>query len=187
MPRVFIIHRWSGGSQDDWRPWLKQELIKLGYEVIVPSMPETDEPKIDTWVNYLTKLVKQPDQKTYFIGHSIGCQTILRYLETINTKIGGAIFVSGWFNLINLEDEDTEKIAEPWLKTPIDLEKVKANLNKSVLIISDNDPFDCFMENQQKFTELGSNIVVLTQAGHITKEDGFTELPIVVEKFKELI
>jgi len=184
--RVFIIHRWSGGAEDDWRPWLKNELLKLDYEVIVPQMPDTEVPVIEKWVNYLVELVGEFDEQTYFIGHSIGCQAILHFLEKINKPIGGAIFVSGWFDLANLEDEETEEIAAPWIKTPLDILKVKNLIPKSVLIISDNDPFNCFEINKAKFTELGSEVVILKEAGHITQDDGFKELPVVLEKFKEM-
>lgn len=185
--KVFIIHRWSGGPQDDWRPWLKDELEKNNYEVFVPEMPDTDEPVIEKWVAKIKEIVGEPDENTYFIGHSIGCQAILRYLENINNKIGGAIFVAGWFNLKNLEDEETEKVAAAWINNPININRVKSILNKSVLIISDNDPFNCFEENKNKFLELGSEIVVLSKAGHITEDDGFKELPIILEEFKKLI
>ncbi len=49
--------------------------------VQVPAMPNTAEPKIETWVPFLEKLVGKPDKDTYLVGHSIGCQTILRYLD----------------------------------------------------------------------------------------------------------
>ena len=35
--------------------------------------------------------------------------------------------------------------------------------------------------NKKKFEELGSKIIILHNAGHITKDDGFTELPDVLE------
>jgi len=184
--RVFIIHRWAGGAEDDWRPWLKNELLKLGYEVVVPEMPDTEIPVIEKWVSYLAEVVKEVDEQTYFIGHSIGCQAILRYLEKVNQPIGGAIFVAGWFNLANLEDKETEEIAEPWIKTPLDIQKIKALISRSILIISDNDPFNCFEENKQKFSELGSEIVVLPDAGHITEDDGYKELLASLEAFKSI-
>ncbi len=198
MKRVFIIHRWDGGPDDDWRPWLKKELQKLGYEVFVPAMPDTDVPVIGKWVSYLTEIVGKPDSDTYFIGHSIGCQTILRYLETVSESVGppparaggaqagGAIFIAGWFNMKNLEDEEVKEIAQPWIERPIDLKKVKKVLPKSTLIISDNDPYDAFEENKNKFTELGSKIVVVHNAGHFTESDGYTELPEILKEFKKL-
>ncbi len=186
MKRIFIIHCWGGSSKNDWLPWSKSELEGLGYDVIAPDMPETDEPEIDKWVGKLSELVAVPDSETFFIGHSIGCQTILRYLETIDVSVGGAVFVAGWFNLENLEDDDAKAVAAPWLETPINAEKVRAVLPRSTLIISDNDPYGAFEENTEKFTELGSAITLLHDAGHITEDDGFLELPELITEFKKL-
>jgi len=183
MKRVFIIHCWSGGPNDDWRPWLKVELEKLGYQVYNLSMPDPHTPVIEKWVSYLEKEVGTPDEETIFVGHSIGCQTILRYLEIIDVKVAGAFFVAGWFDLANMEDEEVKEIARPWIENKIDLEKVKKNLFKSFLFISDNDPFNYFELNKEKFSELGSEIIVLPNAGHITEDDGFKELPILLDKF----
>lgn len=182
MKRVIIVHRWEGSSQDDWRPWLKAELEKLGCEVFVPDMPDTDVPVIEKWVNKLSEVVGKPDANTYFIGHSIGSQTILRYLETVNTPVGGAIFVAGWFNLDNMEDEEVKEIAKPWIETLIDLQKVKSVLPQSTLIISDNDPYGCFEENRKKFGEMVTKEIVVSHAGHFTEEDGYKELQIALDE-----
>ncbi len=186
MKRVIIVHRWSGGSDDDWRPWLRAELEKMGYEVLVPEMPDTDTPVIEKWTQKLSEVVGIPDSDTYFVGHSIGCQAILRYLETIDTPVGGVVFVAGWFHLENLEDDEVREVARPWIETPINLEKVKTILPKSTLIISDNDPYGAFEENKKKFEELGSQIMVLHNAGHITEDDGYTHLPEAIAEIEKL-
>lgn len=183
MKKVYIIHRWSGGPNDDWRPWLKQELEKRGYQVFSLAMPDPYTPVIKKWVDKIAEEVGTLDEETFFVGHSIGCQAILRYLETVDTQVGGAFFVAGWFDLHNLEDEEVKEIAKPWIETKIDLEKVENNLQKSCLFISDNDPYGCFDLNKEKFNELGSEIIVLPNAGHITEDDGFKELPVLLENF----
>jgi len=139
-------------------------------------MPDADVPVIEKWVAHLKMLVGTPDADTYFVGHSIGNQAILRYLETVSHPVGGAVFVAGWFDLKNLEDEETEEIAQPWITVPIDLAKVARVLPHALLLISDNDPFDAYDENVAKFKEIGSEIVTLKNAGHITAASGFTEL-----------
>jgi len=181
MKRVIFVHRWSGGPLDDWRPWLKGELEQRGYEVLNPEMPDRDEPVIEKWVRYLAEVVGTRNAETYFVGHSIGCQAILRYLEIIGTPVGGAVFVAGWFNLKNLEDEATEKIAKPWIDTPISIVKIKKVLPKSVLIISDDDPYDAFEENMQKFSEMRTQCVVLPNGGHMTS----SEEPVILSQFLE--
>lgn len=183
MKRVIIVHGWEGSPETNWLPWLERELAKQGCDVITPAMPETDTPRIDAWVEYLREVVGTPDKETYFVGHSIGCQTILRYLETVQTPVGGALFVAGWFYLENIEDEGSEEIAQPWLNTPIDVKKVKQVLPQSILLISDNDDYGAFEENKKKFGELGSDIVVLPKAGHITDK----EEPAILEQFTHLV
>lgn len=191
MKRIVIVHRWSGGPNDDWRPWLKTQLEKLGYEVLVPKMPDSDAPIIEKWVGHLSEVVGMPDKDTYFVGHSIGCQAILRYLDAHLFKpmetVGGAVFVAGWFDLKNLEDDEARAIAKPWIERPINPVKIQTVLTKSTLIISDNDPFDSFEENKRRFSELGSKIIVLHGAGHITADDGFAEAPAISSELKNLL
>ncbi|MBP6859157.1 MAG: serine hydrolase family protein [Candidatus Magasanikbacteria bacterium] len=187
MKRIFIIHGWEGSPEKDWLPSLKAELEKLGHLVFIPEMPDTNTPVIERWVTYLASLVGKPDKDTYFVGHSIGCQTILRYLETVNAPVGGAVFVAGWFDLENLENDKVKEIAKPWLTTPINIAQVKQLLPQSVLVISDNDPYGAFSKNKEKFSELGSRIITLHNAGHITEADGFIDLPIALKELANYI
>ena len=182
--RVFIIHGWDGYPEEGWFPWLKKELEARGFEVFVPAMPDPSEPKIETWVPFLNQLVGTPDLNTFFVGHSIGCQTIIRYLETLpeGTKIGGAVFVAGWYNLRNLETEEEKRIAGPWVNTPRDDKKIRKIVNKAVAIFSDNDPF-VIEENQKSWKEkVGAEIIVEHNKGDFRGSDGVKELPVVLEK-----
>jgi uncharacterized protein len=184
MKRAFLIHGWGGNSQKDFFPWLKPQLEKLGYEVHVPDMPNTENPAIGPWVSKLSEIVGTPDRNTYFVGHSIGCQTILRYLETIKIPVGGAVFVAGWFNLENLESDAERKIAKPWIETPINTAKVRSVLPLSTLIISENDPYNCLEENKRKFAEIMTKGIVMPFSGHFNPEDGYTEFPLVVQELQ---
>lgn len=98
----------DGYPNENWFPWLKKELEKSNFEVFVPQLPESGNPRIQNWVPKLAESVGVPDEQTYFVGHSLGCQTITRYLESLpkNIKVGGAVFVAGFFKrLTGLEDE----------------------------------------------------------------------------------
>src|SRR3989344_5363455 len=182
--RVFIAHGWDGTPEEGWFPWLKQELEKKGFEVTVPQLPDTGNPRIGNWVPALAKAVGTPDDQTYLVGHSMGCQTIARYLETLpeGQKVGGAVFVAGFFkHLTGLEDDpDVRETDKHWLGTPINLEKVKSHLSKSVAIFSDNDPW-VPPDNKDDFRDkLGSEIIVQHAQGHFTRDsDGITELLVV--------
>ncbi|HIH26328.1 alpha/beta hydrolase [Candidatus Woesearchaeota archaeon] len=166
--RVFIVHRWEGNSQSDWYPYIRSELKNKGFIVEIPEMPDSLNPKIDKWVSTLKNLIKNPDSNTFFIGHSIGCQTILRYLDSLNKdiKIGGAIFVSGWFNIKYFENEEVKAIAMPWSETPIDFVKVKKILNRSTAIFSDDDEYVPISDSGLFNERLNSKILIEKGKGH---------------------
>ncbi len=181
MKRVFIIHGWGGHPGEGWFPWLKQELETLNYKVRILKMPNTHHPTIKEWVVYLQQQVKEPNQDTYFVGHSIGCQTILRYLEQNKQSVGGAVFVGGWFTLTGLETEEEKSITKSWLETPIDLAKIKQKAKHFVAIFSDNDPF-VPLDNQELFKKkLGAKILVEKGKGHMNDESNTKQLPSVLE------
>jgi len=186
--RVFIIHGWSGNPKEGWFPWLKRELEKRGFAVTVPAMPTPNEPKIETWIPFLSNLVGKPDNQTYFVGHSIGCQTIIRYLQTLPTgvKIGGAVFVAGWYNLRNLETEEEKRIAGPWVNKPRDDKKIREAVNHAVAIFSDNDPF-VIPDNQRSWKErVGAKIILEHNKGHFSGSDGAKKLPSALKAVLEL-
>src|SRR3989344_1847287 len=118
--KVYLIHGWGGSSEGGWFDWLKEELSKYNVKVYAFDMPDTDNPKIEKWVKYLEENIKAVDEQTYFVGHSIGCQTILRYLEKLHKhkKIAGCVFVAGWFDLIlSAHDSEELKISHSWINT----------------------------------------------------------------------
>ncbi|HUT96097.1 MAG TPA: alpha/beta fold hydrolase [Candidatus Paceibacterota bacterium] len=188
--RVFIIHGWDGSPEEGWFPWLKKELETKGFNVIIPQLPRPEEPRINNWVQKLKEVVGIPDEQTYFIGHSMGCQTIARYLEMLseNIVVGGVVFVAGFFKrLIGLEDNDMVRdVVREWLETPLDLQKVKSHLKKSIAIFSDNDPY-VSLDNKEEFADtLKSKIIIEHGEGHFSGSTGTTELPIVLSSLLEI-
>lgn len=180
--RVFIIHGWDGYPEEGWFPWLKAKLEKSGFIVAVPAMPNPSEPVIAEWVGHLANIVGTADEHTYFVGHSIGCQTILRYVETLNAPVGGVVCVAGFFELADLGTEDERRIAKPWVKTSIDFEKVRRISPRITVIFSDDDPDVPLVSNRNTFERhLGARVVVESGKGHFTESDGVTELPSALQ------
>ncbi|OGN09530.1 MAG: hypothetical protein A3C61_02535 [Candidatus Yanofskybacteria bacterium RIFCSPHIGHO2_02_FULL_39_10] len=190
MKRVFIIHGWGGNSGEEWLVWLKKELETRSFEVIVPDMPDTNKPNIEKWTSQLRQIVELSDEDTYFVGHSIGCQAIMRYIEKLSNseKVGGVVFVAGWFNLTDETWDEiyTKEIAYEWLNTPIDFDKIKQHTNNFLEIASDNDPYVALSNSELFRINLGAKIIILKQKGHISGEDGVTELPIVLEELLKI-
>jgi len=188
--RVFIVHGWDGYPHEGWYPWLKKELEIKGFEVSIPQLPDAGTPRIPKWVPALAKAVGTADENTYFVGHSMGCQAIARYIESLpaGTKVGGAVFVAGFFkHLSGLEDDPAVRATDKhWLEAPINLEKIRTHLNKSIAIFSDNDPW-VPLDNQDDFREkLGSKIIIEHQKKHFAGSDGTIELPAALESVLSL-
>jgi hypothetical protein len=186
VKRVFMVHGWGGTPEGEWFPWLKAELEKKGFEVHVPAMPESVE-VIEPWVSILRKTVGKPDENTYFVGHSIGCQTILRYLESLpkTVKVGGAVFVAGWFHLTGLSAEE-KKQAKTWFENPIDLEKATQKTKNMIAIFSDNDPYVPLEENKKAYERFCRKIVIEKGKGHINAEARITKLPSILKAVLEV-
>ena len=186
--RVFIIHGWEGYPENCWFPWLKTELEARGFSVIIPSMPNSEAPEMKSWVNHLKNTVGEADENTYFVGHSIGCQTILRYIEQLpqESKIGGVICVAGFFRLLYLETEEEKEIAKPWLETKIDCEKIKKHTDKIVAIFSNNDP-DVDLGDKELFKKyLNATTFVEHNKGHFDDDAEIKELPIALEQLLKI-
>ena len=185
--KAFIIYGWGGSPNESIHKWLKRELEINGFLVSILEMPNTNEPKIEEWVNYLDEKVGKLDKDTYFVGHSIGCQTIMRYLEVQKERVGGIVFIAGWFNLVDMEDEEEERIAKPWIETPIKFDKIKKNSKSITVFISSNEPYGYVKENTNIFRDkLGAKVIIENNRGHFTEEDGVTEMPEVISEILEM-
>jgi predicted alpha/beta hydrolase family esterase len=150
-PTIYLVPRWAGNIHSDWYDWLEAE-IKSNYQIdiIRLEMPDWNQPEIDESVSYLASNVKVLNEQTYFIGHSVGCQAILHFLnEQLKSnkqlKIGGFLFIAGWFEV------DTPWITlKPWLEIEsLDFPSLSKQVEFKKVVISNNDPFTSDFERNK--------------------------------------
>ena len=190
MKKIYLVHCWDGTSSDGWYPWLEEKINDKKIKLFKFDMPNTANPKIDEWVDYLNSKVELLNEETYFIGHSIGCQTILRYLETKEiTKIGGILLVAPWLDLLPeaIEDEDSYKTAQPWINTSIDFEKIKRFTNNISCIFSDNDYFVSLEQEKEFRNKLNAKTVIVNNKGHISQDDDVYELQEILDLTQKML
>ena len=188
IKKVFIVHCWGGSSNSNWYPWIKVELEKRNFQVNILKMPDSDNPKIEKWVDFLENTIKLEDlnEDTYFIGHSIGCQAIMRYLSNLElgASIGGILFVAGWFDLDNLETPEEKRVAKSWIQTPIDFDKIIEKTNNINVLISKDEPYGLVDENSLLFKEkLKAEVFMTEDYGHFVDQ----EMPVILDKFLEMV
>ena len=186
MKKIYLIHGWSGSPNEPMLKWLKKELEKKDFEVTIPEMPDTDEPKIIPWVNKIKSLVKNPNESVCLIGHSIGCQAVLRYLEILDkdVKIGKIILIAPWMELdeetIKEEGEESIRISKQWVETPINWEKIKNHCKDFRCVFSDNDPFVPLSNKKLFEKKLNAKTYVEHDKGHFDPDSGIKEVPYIL-------
>ncbi len=153
----------------------------------IPAFPDTEHPKQNAWVPFLSEKIGQPDENLFLIGHSVGCVTIMRYLETLqkNQRVGGVVFVAGF-----TEDLGYDEIKN-FFETPIDFVNIKSkSKNGFVAIHSDNDPHVDLKYAGIFKEKLGAEVIIKHKMGHfsgaIEGEKPCLELPEVIQTIEDL-
>jgi hypothetical protein len=183
MPkRVFIIHGWEGTPEEGWRPWFKKELESRGFDVFVPALPDTKTPHFDKWLSCLSDLVGKPSEDDYFVGHSLGCITILKFLEGLadNEKVGGVILVVGFTDNLGYEEISS------FFQKPVDFDKIKSHCQKFIAVHSDNDPYVPVSFGNEFKDKLGAKLIIEHDMKHFSGDDGISELPVVLDSLLEI-
>ena len=179
--RAIFIHGWEGNPKNCWFPWLKEKLEEKGFEVVISAMPNSDDPELEPWLTKVKETVGIPDEDTYFVGHSLGCITIVRYLLSLpeDKKVGGCVFVAG-FNLLDYPE------IKDFYKRELDINKLRKKCKSFVNLYSDNDP-DVPIKRAEEFADLieAKKILVLGK-GHFSDDIGVKELPEALEELLKM-
>lgn len=184
MKKAFLIHGFQGRPNGGWRPWLMSELAKLDVYAAALAMPNSDHPKVEQWVEEISRAVEaSKDDEIYLVGHSLGTPAILRYLEKLSpdTKIAGSILVSG------PSEKTDEDAINNFFETPFDFPTIKFRCNKFVIIHGDNDPAVPLDQGKFLSKELGGELVIIENGGHLNGEAGWFELPQALDAIKKML
>lgn len=149
----------------------------------MPAFPDTDAPNLKKWLPVLQKVAGEPNEDLFLIGHSVGCITILRYLESLRPgqKVGGVVLVAGFTDALKGIDTIEDEL-QNFFETPIPWDSIKARANNFIAIHSDNDPYVMLPHGDVFKEKLEAELIIKHNAGHFSgKEDKCVELPVVVE------
>jgi uncharacterized protein len=166
---LYIVPRWAGRPDTDFYPWLETKLRQpaSGFSAVhTLDMPQPAQPTPEAWVGTLARtLGPTPPASTVLMGHSVGCQTVLRYLATLppGVSVEGVLLVAAWWEVDTPWDT-----LRPWLAPIENLERVRAAARQWVVLISDNDPFTSDHARNQRLWEerLGAKVVLHAGGRH---------------------
>jgi len=177
--RFIIIHGSVGHPEENWFPWLKRELLKLGNEVEVPLFPTPEGQNLKEWTKVLDKY--SVDKDTVLVGHSVAVAFILKYLEKHEAK--AAFLVSGFTKLEGCEYDD---MCLPFTEQGFNWDTIKKNCRAFHVFNSDNDPYVPLEEGAKLSENLRCELNIVKDAGHINEAAGYTEFPLLLEKIQFL-
>ena len=184
--KFFLFHCWGGDGKSCWSGWLKEQLrVQCPVSsVLNPDFPETNSPKLEKWLAKTRSLVPRFDSSDNWVlvGHSLGCPTILRLLETFDERERAAciILVAGFAKDLGIPE------IRNFVDRDFDWEKIKKKAGKIIIINSDNDPYIELNEAKRMQKLLGAELIVEHGAGHINEGAGFTEYPHLLEIIRAL-
>ncbi|MGI0406254.1 RBBP9/YdeN family alpha/beta hydrolase [Helicobacter himalayensis] len=198
MARIFITHGYDAHPQKHWFVWLKsqlegantqskllQESLKESVSVEILKLPNPSAPNLDLWLACLQEAIGVANERTFLVGHSLGCITTLRYineslLSTQSQNIGGVVLVSGFYeNLETLPELNT--FINPPNRASLQWESLQKAIKSRVVLCAQDDVIvpSALSENLAK--KLNAELIMLEKGGHFMESDGFKELPIMLE------
>ena len=160
MKNAIILHGTSCTPDSFWQPSIKEYLIKKGYKVWVPQLPDADKPDLKKWLPYVLENGTF-NQDTILIAHSAGSPLILSILENIHIQIRKAILVAGYIEVKIGEESLVLQKEYNWTK-------IKQNVKDIIFINSDNDPWGCDdKQGLAMFKKLGGTLIIREGEGHM--------------------
>lgn len=184
MKNAIIFHGSGNDHSGNWFPWLKIELEKSGYIVWVPDMPNSETPDKEAYLKTVFTKNWNFDKDTVLVGHSSGATFILRLLEKLpeNIKIKKAILVAAPINKGTIPEYF--KYKESMVSNPFDWDKIKNSCEKFYYVCSDNDPYQCGVDQAKIIQQnLGGEIILRKGEGHFNLESGpqYHKLPLILD------
>ncbi|CAF1300558.1 unnamed protein product [Adineta steineri] len=161
----------------NWYAWLQEKLWNDSPEkftVILEDMPDPHKARESYWLPFIRDALKI-DEKTILIGHSSGCEAIMRLLE--KDKVRGVILVAACHTDLGDEGEkESEYYNRPW-----DWDTIKSNAEWIVQLHSPSDRLIPVAEGRFVADKLQSEYMELEKRGHFMGH----QLPEVLKVIKE--
>ena len=183
MNKLIILHGSGGTSKDHWFPYLKKNFTAVGWEVVIPDMPGTEDPQLLEQLNFVEENLDL-NEDTVLIAHSLGCPLVMSLLEKSSVKIKKAVLVAGLYDATRPEFSDLDYLQESY-----DWKSIKQNCDEFIFLHSTNDPWDCDeKEADFVFKQLGGTKIMIEDMGHFgsdTHNLPCKELPIVIKLIED--
>lgn len=186
MKNVFIFHGTEGYPEENWFPWLKQELEKKGYAVFVPHFPSPPKipAKIVEWFDVLKKYEQHINEDTILIGHSLGGIFTLRLLEKLKHPVKAAILVGTPIGVRPILNYGRDKSFSGF---SFDWKSIYKKTRHFLVFQSDDDPYVSPGNGKELAKNLKVTLNFVPKAGHFNARAGYIKFNLLLEKLKPIL
>lgn len=171
--RVLILHGWGGSDFPHWQSWLAGELAKEYGCVQFLRFSDVDAPKLSIWLEELRAALDsfKPD---VVICHSLANTLWFHLCNNFTLKRVQKLYLVAPPSMCC----DVHELREFFpVERPLDL-----YASEVLLISSTDDPYMTQEEACKLQNELGIEMKVLQNAGHINSSSGFGPWPWIYEE-----
>ncbi|WP_428740869.1 RBBP9/YdeN family alpha/beta hydrolase [Tenacibaculum sp.] len=180
--KIYLIHGYTASPDSNWFQDLKNNLENEFINVSILNMPDSQNPKLNGWINHMENHIKDIDEHTIFIGHSLGCVSILNFLNQFKaTKIKGLFLISGF-----VESSPIPELIE-FVKPKLNYNHLKEITKTRVAISAIDDDIIPFEYSKIMAEKLDAKFTLLEEGKHFIDRDNFTKFPFLVKEITECI
>ncbi|MBU1018391.1 MAG: GNAT family N-acetyltransferase [Patescibacteria group bacterium] len=177
---IFIIHGAYGHPEENWFPWLKNELEKRGRKVFVPKFPTPEGNTLENWLKVFKKHEEFLNEDSIVIGHSLGVPFLLTILE--NKSVASAYFVAGYNPETLPKTNEWYELVKTFVAKPFNWKKIKENCKNFQIYHSDNDPYFPLELAEDLAKPLNTKVNIIRGAGHFNEKAGYTKFEKLLEE-----
>ena len=185
MRRFYIVHGYQASADDHWFPWLSKKIIESGGSYEVLNLTNSQNPHYETWKTCLENQIKNLDEQTVIIAHSLGCLITLDYLsQALKQQRLGAIFLIAPFKQ---KLGSLPELNQFILSCKVDDALIRSHIDKRMIFLSNNDPYVPAPFSIQLGHLLNAQMHEIKNAGHFMAHEGFLEFPQLWEKIQQML
>lgn len=184
MRTAFIFHG-TGADQDmHWFPWLKEELEKEGFNVVIPDFPTPENQSRKNWLDVFEEYDELLDDEAVLIGHSTGAVFILNVLQRYDQEVAGCFLVAGFKGTLGSEKFDP--LNKSFAERDFNWKELRQKGREFFLYHSEDDPYVPIEKAEDLKADLNGQLKRYSDRKHINQESGFTEFQDLLTDILEL-
>ena len=170
--KYVILHGFEARPDRPRFQFWKKELEKQGHEVIIPALPNPDNPSEGEQVS-TAPAATEYDGNTVLFGHSLGAVVAMKVLEKLKNPIARLVLAGGF---VDRNFKDRPRNFDKRFSWKFDGEKIRKNAGSITILHDTEDP--AISEEQVKRLEAVLTIKAERVKGEAPHFKGEKEFPI---------